>query len=162
TSHSTGSPFMFETMLRSGVPPHIGQSPPPPGSDAASRASRPPDVDRMSAAPIAARARTERRREESIVITFLGTTQILPPSVRADLQVIPVRAELGVSNKPRRAVAVSDGIQLIDHPRGWLGLSRRPDLGLSPDFAVGLILDAQLQVIPGVGFPRVLQLDRSL
>jgi hypothetical protein len=26
-------PFMFETMLRSGVPPHIGQSPPP-GSDA--------------------------------------------------------------------------------------------------------------------------------
>src|SRR5262249_17855082 len=33
-SHSSGRPFMFETMLRSGVPPHIGQSPDPPGSDA--------------------------------------------------------------------------------------------------------------------------------
>jgi hypothetical protein len=32
-----GSPFMFDTMLRSGVPPHIGQSPLPPGSDADKR-----------------------------------------------------------------------------------------------------------------------------
>src|SRR5215216_3361447 len=35
TSHVVGSPFMLEIMLRSGVPPHIGQSPPP-GSDAGS------------------------------------------------------------------------------------------------------------------------------
>jgi hypothetical protein len=34
TSHVVGNPFIFETMLRSGVPPHIGQSPVP-GSDAA-------------------------------------------------------------------------------------------------------------------------------
>src|SRR5688500_3308496 len=35
TSHSVGSPFIADTMLRSGVPPHIGQSPVP-GSEAAS------------------------------------------------------------------------------------------------------------------------------
>src|SRR3954467_9653659 len=29
TSQLVGSPFMFDTMLRSGVPPHIGQSPEP-------------------------------------------------------------------------------------------------------------------------------------
>src|SRR5262245_39526444 len=29
TSHVVGSPVMFETMLRSGVPPHIGHSLPP-------------------------------------------------------------------------------------------------------------------------------------
>src|ERR1041384_1253572 len=33
TSQVVGRPFMFETMLRSGVPPHMGQSPVP-GSDA--------------------------------------------------------------------------------------------------------------------------------
>src|ERR1043165_1682251 len=33
TSQVVGSPFMLETMLRSGVPPHMGQSPVP-GSDA--------------------------------------------------------------------------------------------------------------------------------
>ena len=27
TSHSEGSPFIAETILRDGVPPHIGQSP---------------------------------------------------------------------------------------------------------------------------------------
>ena len=36
TSHSEGTFFMFETWLRSGVPPHIGQSGVP-GSEAASR-----------------------------------------------------------------------------------------------------------------------------
>src|SRR5947209_7925939 len=35
-SQSVGSPFMCDTMLRSGVPPHIGQSPEP-GSDANTR-----------------------------------------------------------------------------------------------------------------------------
>jgi hypothetical protein len=39
TSHSVGSPFIDDTMLRSGVPPHIGQSPVP-GSDAATRVGR--------------------------------------------------------------------------------------------------------------------------
>src|SRR3982751_6898859 len=34
TSQLVGSPFMFETMLRSGVPPHFGQSPEP-GSELA-------------------------------------------------------------------------------------------------------------------------------
>src|SRR5262249_46708412 len=33
-SQVVGKPFMLETMLRSGVPPHIGQSPEP-GSDVA-------------------------------------------------------------------------------------------------------------------------------
>jgi hypothetical protein len=33
TSQLMGIPFAFETMLRSGVPPHIGQSPVP-GSEA--------------------------------------------------------------------------------------------------------------------------------
>src|SRR5215207_7050496 len=33
TSHDVGIPFAFETMLRSGVPPHIGHSPVP-GSEA--------------------------------------------------------------------------------------------------------------------------------
>jgi hypothetical protein len=36
TSQSVGSPFAFDIMLRSGVPPHIGQSPVP-GSEAARR-----------------------------------------------------------------------------------------------------------------------------
>src|SRR5688572_14397462 len=33
TSHAVGRPFMLEIMLRSAVPPHIGQSPEP-GSEA--------------------------------------------------------------------------------------------------------------------------------
>src|SRR3989304_3931988 len=36
TSQLVGSPFMLDTMLRSGVPPHIGQSPLA-GSDFATR-----------------------------------------------------------------------------------------------------------------------------
>jgi hypothetical protein len=35
-SQEVGSPFMLETMFRSGVPPHMGQSPLP-GSDADTR-----------------------------------------------------------------------------------------------------------------------------
>src|SRR5262249_17838710 len=38
TSHVVGGFFIAETMLRSGVPPHMGQSPVP-GSEAQSRAS---------------------------------------------------------------------------------------------------------------------------
>ncbi len=38
TSHSVGAFFIDETMLRSGVPPHIGQLPVP-GSEATSGSS---------------------------------------------------------------------------------------------------------------------------
>src|SRR5215208_3466543 len=39
TSQEVGSPFMSEIMLRSGVPPHMGQSPEP-GSDAETAGTR--------------------------------------------------------------------------------------------------------------------------
>ena len=42
TSHSVGTFFIDETMLRSGVPPHIGQLPVP-GSEATQRRSRDED-----------------------------------------------------------------------------------------------------------------------
>src|SRR6478672_11096635 len=70
TSHSIGRPFMFETMLRSGVPPHIGQSPVP-GSlaDAAACRRKPPTVRRSGRS--ARRILTAERAENADDIVFL-------------------------------------------------------------------------------------------
>ena len=47
-SQVTGSPFMSETMLRTGVPPHIGQSPLGPAARVRGAASR--QAERAAAA----------------------------------------------------------------------------------------------------------------
>ena len=51
TSQVVGSPFMLETMLRSGVPPHIGQSPLPGSERAISECA---DRDRPKTRPMVA------------------------------------------------------------------------------------------------------------
>src|SRR5688572_5540203 len=61
-SQSVASPFMFDTMLRSGEPPHIGQSPVP-GSDA----------ERRTAAAVATRMppNAMQRRRDAKNVLFL-------------------------------------------------------------------------------------------
>src|SRR5213075_3266152 len=59
TSHSVGSPFIDDTMLRSGVPPHIGQSPVP-GSEAATRIGR---VAASASSTSASRGAVERNND---------------------------------------------------------------------------------------------------
>src|SRR5262245_8976677 len=127
TSQSSGSPFMFETMLRSGVPPHIGQSPLP-GSDA--------DI----LTPCVALATTialaiARHFTVSLVIIFFSLAAGLHPRrvltlmprsgctglrsawpralICHELQVVDVRAELRVDEQARRALLVADRISLV-------------------------------------------------
>src|SRR5688572_7354160 len=116
TSQSAGSPFAFDTMLRSAVPPHIGQSPVP-GSDATRRT--------VAAATTKARTTTTQRRKDAkkggisaFVMLFIG----------GQFQIVDIRAELGVDEKSRRALSIADRIGLVDLPRRRFGLAGRPRL----------------------------------
>src|SRR5881628_3219879 len=104
-SQSVGSPFMCDTMLRSGVPPHIGQSPVS-GSDVDSAAS--------------VSERTNR-------INFMGLL-----GVCRQFQIIQIRTELRVDEKSRRALPIADRIDLLDRPRGRFSLSHRPRFTTRP------------------------------
>src|ERR1700752_663551 len=63
TSQLVGSPFMLETMFRSGVPPHMGQSPEP-GSEAAV------DGARQYAAAAVSRSRVPNRTAGRLMIAL--------------------------------------------------------------------------------------------
>lgn len=82
-SHSVGRPFADDTMFRSGVPPHIGQSPLP-GSDAETR-----DADTATKA-----RRVRRRRYEVMIIGYL---------LGVEIQVVEIGAELRIDKESRRA-----------------------------------------------------------
>src|SRR5688572_2391418 len=107
-------------MLRSGVPPHIGQSPLP-GSDAES-----------DAAPIARRATTSMRNRMVISMCLIGGSTgpaLLACGrrlVRRHLEIIQVRAELRVDEQARCALTVADRVHLLDRPRRGLRLADRP------------------------------------
>src|SRR6187397_250508 len=107
TSQSVGSPLAFDTMLRSGVPPHIGQSPVP-GSEATRRVA--------AAAAIRHTAATLRTR--AFLMLFIGRK----------FQIVDVSAELSIYEEPWRSVAIADRIRLVDLPRRRLRLARRPRL----------------------------------
>src|SRR5437016_4533169 len=102
---------MDETMLRSGVPPHMGQSPLP-GSEAARCAGRVP----ATAARISASSNSARRDRRDGDVVFLvrfvlmgvRLASILPLLVCGDLEIVQVSAELSVHKQPRRPLAVPD------------------------------------------------------
>src|SRR5262245_63938878 len=105
TSQSPGNPFMFETMFRSGVPPHIGQSPVP-GSDASTNTGA-----------VAARATAARKHNTRFMITsFIGSK----------FQIVDIGAELRVDEEARGALSVADGIGLVDLPGRGLCVAGRP------------------------------------
>src|SRR5688572_3547220 len=112
TSQSVGSPFAFDTIFRSGAPPHIGQSPVP-GSDA----------ERRAVAPAATKTKpttTQRRKgaKKPFFMLFIG----------GQFQVVDVSAELSIYKEPRRTFAVADRIRLVDLPRRGFRLACRPRL----------------------------------
>src|SRR5687768_10643399 len=144
TSQSLGSPFAFDTMFRSGEPPHIGQSPVP-GSEAKRRA--------VETVAITARATLMQSRKDAknasaplrrvFVMLFIG----------CQLQVVDVRPELGIDEETRRTLAIPNRIGLVDLPRRGLGLPGGPCLAARAHLAIGQILDAQLDRVPRVGLP---------
>src|SRR5215210_491366 len=64
TSHVKGRPFMLEVMLRSGVPPHMGQSPVP-GSDASTAKAKGKSVKAKSSSAKESAVNTRARLTSS-------------------------------------------------------------------------------------------------
>src|SRR5688500_18809844 len=144
TSQSVGSPFAFDTMLRSAVPPHIGQSPVP-GSEAETR----------TAAPAAIKAKaTLTQRRKAAEHAFVSTKELLCDSaaprrrvsvlvmlfILRQFQIIDVRPEFSVDEEPRRPLQITDRIRLVDLPRSRFGPAGGPRLAARAHLAVGKIL----------------------
>src|SRR5258706_14222737 len=114
-------------MFRSGVPPHIGQSPMP-GSDACTKHT------------------TDAATKKVMITTFIlapgswrfftGPWPLTPGPfllVRFHLQIIQVHPELRVNKQSRRALVIPDRIDLLDRPRRRLRFSGRPRLPARPN-----------------------------
>src|SRR5688572_17969285 len=152
TSQSVGSPFAFDTMLRSGAPPHIGQSPVP-GSEAERRTAVP-------AAITATATLTLRRRgaEKIFFLTreFLCVSASLRRSVNvlvmlfigSKFQIVDIGAELSIDEKPRRTLPIADRIRLVDLPRRRLGRALRPRFAARAYLPVREVPAAQLDRVP--------------
>ena len=120
-------PFMGETMLRSGVPPHMGQSPLP-GSDANEQPQR-----------------ANRANAGDQNVRFIG---LVSPSGYRN------RRRTGRRRTGRDCPACweSGSMRSISHASGS-GSRGGPGLAANARLAVGRVLDAQLEVIPGVRLP---------
>src|SRR5262245_50458429 len=82
--------------------------------------------------------------------------------IRCEFQIIDIGAELRVEEKSRCALAVANGISLVDLPGRRLRFASRPCL-TSRAYAAGRqILDAQLEGVPRVRFPRERNRDGAL
>src|SRR5688572_24500872 len=124
-SHVVGSPFMPDTMLRSGVPPHIGQLPLP-GSERAASARVLPSAASVNAAYAIF----------FIVISFISAREAprvsssRAPSllIRIDLDVVVIhlrpaafRGVHRIGVEARTALDAADRIDALDGPGGRLG-----------------------------------------
>src|SRR5688572_20842610 len=120
TSQSVGSPFAFDTMLRSGDPPHIGQSPVP-GSEAERRAvapaaTKPKPKTTQRRKRMLCDSAALRRRVSAFVMLFIGS----------QFQIVDICAELSIDEKPGCTLAIADRIRLVDLPRRRFGRARGP------------------------------------
>src|SRR5262249_22922977 len=102
TSHCVGTPVMDETMLRLGVPPHIGQS----AAVRAAEAARIPQV-------------MIRR----FIFLMRSDLRLL---VRVHTHVVEVNLGDAVAVQPGAAVLVRDAVDLLDGPRLRLHLADGP------------------------------------
>src|SRR5688572_25573051 len=131
TSHVVGSPFMLDSMLRSGVPPHIGQSVPE-GSPA--RASSVREVS-----PRQAVRYTSFFMDFVCIVHYRRTVDRLLRRVPIDLDVVVVQlrasARLGwrIGVESRRSLDAANRIDALDRPGGRLGLALRPHLAARTD-----------------------------
>src|SRR5262245_59275201 len=105
-------------MLRSGVPPHIGQSPLP-GSDAERRA-----------APTAETASTASQSPAFLYELMMCVDPFRVVFswllVRRYFQIVQLRPELHIHEYARISLPVADRIALLDGPGGWLRFAGRP------------------------------------
>src|SRR5688500_14789518 len=153
-SKLVGSPFCLETMLRSGVPPHIGQSPVP-GSPAANRAAKrsAPDTalntfeDRI-VKPLSSRSVPDSRSARMRTAAPPGAS-----SVPGHLDVVEKHFKRRVCVNARTAFPIPNWIHFLDVPGRRLGFTCRPSLALRLDLALRQILDPQLQPVPGFRLP---------
>src|SRR5688572_167914 len=134
---------MFETILRSGVPPHMGQFPVPgsparmEGEVATARTSRMPPI---------------RKRLLMIDIPFRT-------SVRRQGEIIQIRAELGIEEESWCTLTIADRINSFKRPGRRFGFPNRPRLALNAHTIVRHVLHAKLQPVPGVGLPGEIRLN---
>src|SRR5574341_580714 len=150
-SQEVGAPFMSDTMLRLGVPPHIGQS----------FANTPAE---------AAATNTEITTIRTILrslcafCAFCGPSAALlrPLLVPVDLHVIEKHVRDPVGINTRAARHVRDLVHLLDGPRLGLGAIHRPHLAVDARRAVLLVIDAQFHAIPLVGVPLERHAHRHL
>src|ERR1700687_4613960 len=112
---------MFETMLRSGVPPHIGQSPPPPGSEATMRAGRAPRAS-INSSTVRSLKRSDRNRRRGFVFICQNLLSATCALICHELEVVEICTELCIHEESRRALSIPDRIHFIDQPLGGLGV----------------------------------------
>ena len=140
---------MLDTMLRSGVPPHIGQSPLP-GSDG--------DVKLVFVTPNAA-ARMSRKVVICLRMMFGRVDPIWPscscrPECCRSRSPTRRRRRRRVGIDARRPLEAADRIDALDRPRGRLGLSLLPHFAAGADLARSHRLHLELHHVPRVGLPR--------
>src|SRR6266496_1360964 len=132
-------------MFRSGVPPHIGQSPLP-GSEAEAKLLAMPSV---TATANAKKADLEVRILEVLFLMIV----LVRSFVRRHLDVIDKDLVWRVGKNSRAPLPIAKRIDALESPISRLGFGRRPRLAASSHLSVGQILDLQLQAIPGIRFP---------
>src|SRR6185436_817477 len=132
---------MSETMLRLGVPPHIGQSAGPAAETATTIAD--------------AIANDETIHAVCRMCFPVGLLACWPAGllILIDLDVVEINIGDAVAIQARAAHLVRDRVELLDRPRGRLGIGRRPYFAAHARAAVGELSDAQLHAIPLVGVP---------
>src|SRR5215203_4609858 len=155
TSHVVGTPFIAETMLRSGVPPHIGHSFPP-GSEKADVVKAPAATPRARSTALPVLEVGSRPWKVESWEFGVGITLLLIP-IDLDVVVIKLRAAGGVRWSVRidagAALEVADRIDPFDGPRGGFRLPLRPHLAARTDAALIEVLDLEFHRVPLVFLP---------
>src|SRR5258705_14010376 len=151
---------MFEIMLRSGVPPHMGQSPLP-GSEAEAVGSK----------PVANKANTSiNDLFKRFVVLFplrfivqssfscpnihLPSAYCLPLLIQVDLQIIEIQFRQRATEDSRRSLPIRNRIYAFHHPRRRFCVARQPHFSPRTYLTIRKILHFKLHAVPSVRFPR--------
>src|SRR5689334_12791255 len=68
-------------------------------------------------------------------------------------EIVEIHAELSIGKEAGTTLFIGDGVDFVDGPFIGLGLTGRPGLTSNSRLAVGRVLDAQLEVVPGIRLP---------
>ena len=138
---------MLETMFRSGVPPHMGQSPVP-GS-----AAELPGINVE-----AVRSKKMNATEAMVIVVLCMTVDY---SFFEDCLIIPIHFDVIKVDFCERAaknagcsLAIWNRIDALDHPRARFSVRGKPNFTAGSSSSIRQILHFKFHSIPGIRFPR--------